>query len=360
MADGSKPLIVVTGAAGDVGEAVIRAHDGAYDIVGMDEAGKTASVPMIEIDLTDDSSVVHALATFRERHGSHIASVIHLAGYFDFTGKDNPLYHQLNVEGTRRLIEGLQLFDVEQFVYSGTMLAHEAVRPGEHLDETRRLDPQWAYPESKVAAEDVVRERHGWIPYVLLHLAGLYGERTVVPTLAHQIARIWNGDLESHVYAGRLDAGQSMVHKADVADAFRRTVDRRASLPAASTILIGEPDPMGYAALQDRLGELIHGEEWTTIRVPATVAAAGVWVEEKVLPHLPEAVGGGHEPFIRPFMAMEASDHYALDIGRARDLLGWSPDHRLADELPAIIDGLKRDPEGWSKANKIEPPLERR
>ena len=33
-------------------------------------------------------------------------------------------------------------------------------------------------------------------------------------------------------------------------------------------ILIGEPDAIGYDALQDKLGELIHGvDDWPTLRV---------------------------------------------------------------------------------------------
>ena len=32
-------------------------------------------------------------------HGSRIASVVHLAAYFDFTGEDNPLYQSVNVDG---------------------------------------------------------------------------------------------------------------------------------------------------------------------------------------------------------------------------------------------------------------------
>src|SRR5690606_14871013 len=134
---------------------------------------------------------------------------------------DNPLYHSLNVEGTRRLLERLQRFHVEQFVYSGTMLVHEAVKPGERIDESRRLDPTWAYPKSKAEAEKVIEQRHGAIPYVLLRLAGVYDDETLAPTLAHQVARIYERDLESHVYPGDLDTGQSMLHLEDLASAFR-------------------------------------------------------------------------------------------------------------------------------------------
>ena len=353
MADQDKPVILITGVSGEVGEAIVQALGDAYAVVGMDQAGKTTSVPIIPVDLTNDSSVGHAFDVLREQHGGLIASVIHLAGYFDFTGDDNPLYHSLNVEGTRRLMHALKPFRVQQIIYAGTMLVHAAVKPGEHFDEERRLDPQWIYPRSKVEAESVIRAEHGVVPYVLFHLAGLYSDKTVVPTLAHQIVRIYERDVESHVYPGNRDTGQAMVHHDDMADAFRRAVERRAQLPPETVILIGEPDPIGYAAMQDRLGELLHGEEWPTLRVPQVAAAAGAWVEEKVLPHLPKSLGGGKEPFVRPFMAWQGSDHYALDIGRARTLLGWTPNHQLPATLPTIVERLKRDPKAWYKANKI-------
>lgn len=45
-----------------------------------------------------------------------------------------------------------------------------------------------------------------------------------------------------------------------------------------------------------------------------------------------EALGGA-KTFIRPFRAMEGSDHYALDVTRAPNLLGWSPTYRWIDPL---------------------------
>jgi nucleoside-diphosphate-sugar epimerase len=82
------------------------------------------------------------------------------------------------------------------------MLVHAPGQPGQPIDETQPLDPGWAYPKSKAAAEEVIRAEHGDIPCVLLHLAGLYDEQTSVPTLANQIARIYERDLQSHLYSG--------------------------------------------------------------------------------------------------------------------------------------------------------------
>jgi len=48
--------------------------------------------------------------------------------------------------------------------------------------------------------------------------------------------------------------------------------------------------------------------------------------------------------------------HYALDISRAGELIGWQPKHDLKNTLPKIIAELKRDPIAWYKANGMNPP----
>ena len=117
-----------------------------------------------------------------------------------FTGEENSLYTTVNVEGTRRLLRSLQSFEVEQFVYASTMLVHAPCRPGEHIDESQPIAPAWAYPKSKAAAEAVIEAEHGHIPYVILRLAGVYDEKSLVPTLAQQIARIHGREFQSYFY----------------------------------------------------------------------------------------------------------------------------------------------------------------
>src|SRR5690606_10294370 len=99
------------------------------------------------------------------------------------------------------------------------------------------LGPRWAYPKSKLATEEVLRAECGAMPYVILRLAGLYDEGTAVPTLAHQITRIYERDIQSHLFPGNPAAGQAMLHRDDMTDAFRRTIDRRAALDEHEIIL---------------------------------------------------------------------------------------------------------------------------
>jgi nucleoside-diphosphate-sugar epimerase len=357
MAKGSKPIVLITGAAGNIGRTLAANLAGEYAVVGLDQPGRSADFPLLTADFGDERSLNWAIAEFRRRFGGRIASVLHLVAYFDFTGKENELYRSVNVDGTRHLLRALRACEVEQFVYASTMLVHESGRPGEPIDEETAIAPGWAYPRSKAAAEEIIRTEHGRIPFVLLRLAGLYDEWTSVPTLAHQIARIYERDFQSFFYAGPTDTGQSVLHREDMVDAFRRTVDRRRDIPSGTALLIGEPHALGYDTLQNELGHLIHGaRSWPTRRLPMAAAAAGAWAQDVLEPVVPDAFDRGEKPFIKPFMVALADDHYELDISRARHVLGWEPSHRLKDELPKMVRALKTDPVRWFRSNGITPP----
>ena len=353
----SKPVVVITGATGNLGSSIAAALTGQYSVVGIDRSAKQADFPVFEADFTSDASVEYALHRLGDAVGHRIASVIHLVAYFDFTGNESPLYHAVNVEGTRRLLRGLQSFEVEQFVYASTMLVHAPCRPGERIDETHPLGPRWAYPSSKLAAEDMIRAERGQIPCAILRLAGVYDERSTVPTMAQQMARIYEREFESLIYSGSPLVGQAMLHREDLLDAVTRTLERRKSLPADCAMLIGEADAIGYDALQDEIGYVLHGQkDWPTIRLPKAIAVAGSWAQEKLEPIIPDAIDEGELPFIRPYMVALADDHYALDTGKARRLLGWEPRHRLKDQLAGLARSLKTDPSGWYARHGIVPP----
>ena len=51
-----------------------------------------------------------------------------------------------------------------------------------------------------------------------------------------------------------------------------------------------------------------------------------------------------------------ADDHYALDVSRARTMLGWRPRRALRDTLPRIVEALKSDPLEFYRENTLEPP----
>lgn len=76
--------------------------------------------------------------------------MVHLAAYYDFFGTPSPKYDEITVQGTARLLRQLraQDFQVEQSVFSSTMVVHRPGEPGEFITEEWPIEPTWAYPES--------------------------------------------------------------------------------------------------------------------------------------------------------------------------------------------------------------------
>jgi nucleoside-diphosphate-sugar epimerase len=348
----TKPLVLVTGSAGYIGTALVRALASEYRVVGLDREPGPRSfthADFVACDLTNDDSVRNALETVLRRHGQRVASCVHLAAHYDFSGEPSPLYQRLTVDGTRRLLRGLQSFDVEQFIFSST---HIVMKPAEDeaevITESSPIDPAWDYPRSKLEAEKVIREERGPIPAVILRVAGVYDVDTRVVPIAQQMRRIYERQFESYFFPGDATRGQAFVHLDDLIACIRLTSARRHQLGPYEVFLVAEPDVMSYAELQDRLGELIHGKEWPTIRVPKPMAKAGAWVQDKL--------AGDDEAFIKPWMIDLADDHYPIAIGHARRTLGWNPQHRLRTTLPQMVARLKRDPGGWYRVNKMKAP----
>lgn len=346
-----KDVVLITGASGFIGSAIIRELAGKYTLVGLDRAGPPPPAPAqsVEFDLGNDESVRSAFEAVRSQFGSRIASVIHLAAYYDITGDPNPLYDKITVQGTRRLIEALKDFEVEQFAYASTMLVHQPkATTDERIDEESPIGPTWAYPESKVQTEELLRQLHGDIPVVFMRFAGVYDDMGHSVFLAEQIAGIYEHRVKAHLYPGMLCAAQSSLHLDDLTAAVAKLIEHRKKLPPELPLLFGEPDALGYDEIQDIVHRAIHGEDWTTIQIPKPVAKIGAWLQEEVL---------GGKSFVEPWMIDEADSHYIVDVSRAQSLLDWQPRRSLRETLPKIIEGLKNDPVGWYEANKLNPAV---
>ncbi len=352
-----RDLIIVTGSSGLIGGSVVERLAERYRIARFARHPEPdAPGDGYEVDLTDEDSIGAGLDAVAGDHGPRIASVIHLAAYYDFSGEPSPLYREVTVDGTRRLLHALREadLDVEQFLFSSSMLVHAPKAADEPIDEEDRLDPRWDYPRSKARTEELIRDKRSAIPAVLARISGVYDDWCHSIPLARQIQRIFERDLHGYLFPGDPDNGQAFMHVADLVDAVERIVERRADLPAECTLLLGEEETMSYGELQDRIGQLIHGRDWPTLRIPAPVAKAGAWLEG-ALP--------GADPFIKPWMIEFADDHYDLDLARAREQLGWAPRRRLGETLPTIIEHLLADPERWYAENDLDPsgiPQERR
>ena len=345
------PNIIVTGSSGLIGNALIGHIGSHYREFAFDREGPphppSSTEHVIDCDVSSEESLHEALAKVRELGGGRIASVVHLAAYYDFAGEPSPLYEEITVRGTERLLRGLREFEVGQFIFSSTMLVHAPCEPGQRIDEDWPLEPKWDYPKSKVETEQLILAGRGTMPVVLLRIAGVYDDDCHSIPIANQIARIYRRQLIGHVYPGDTVRGQAFVHLDDLVEALAQTLERRGQLPPETVLLIGEEETVAYGELQQAIARLLHGEGWETRQIPKALAKAGAWLQD-ALP--------GDEPFIKPWMIDLADDHYALDISRARNLLSWQPRRTLSATLPEMIRRLKDDPKSWFEKNKLPAP----
>jgi nucleoside-diphosphate-sugar epimerase len=352
-----RETILITGSSGLIGRKLVEQFAPDYNVVAFDIV-EPKQLPdgatFVKLDLSSQESVDTAMKQARATTpGGRIASVLHLAAYYDFAGEPSDKYEQITVRGTERLIRALRRpgsFTVEQLVFSSTMLVHAPCKIGERIDEDWPIQPKWDYPKSKVETEELLRRERGSIPIVLLRIAGVYDDECHSIPLSNQIKRIHEGQMTAKVFPGDTATGQAMVHLDDLIDAFVRTVERRERLPQETVLLIGEPETVSYDELQRRFSNLIHGEEWETKQIPKAIAKTGAWIQDKM--------PSGEESFIKPWMIDLADDHYELDIARARELLGWEPEHSLHETLPTMIERMRENPGRWYKQHNLEPPKE--
>jgi nucleoside-diphosphate-sugar epimerase len=329
-----------------IGSALIHKLAEKYHVVGFDQDGHP--FPPIEaecvcVDLTSDDRMDFAFKRIRYAYGNKIASVVHLAAYYDFLGEPSDLYDKVTVKGTERMLKYLQDFEVEQFIFSSSMLVYKPSSPGVLIKEESPLEPKWDYPKSKVTTEKVMHEKRGKIPVVMMRIAGVYSEEGSSIPITNQLQRIYEKQISARLYPANTAHGSTFVHRDDLLDAIVLTIDKRKDLQAEEVINIGDDETLTYQELQDIISKAISGKKSPIIHIPKWFAKAGAFMQNLF-----------GKAFIKPWMIDLADDHFEMDSSKAKKLLGWKPKHGLRDTLPKMVEKLKDDPKAFYKVNKLE------
>ncbi|MGE0646090.1 MAG: hopanoid-associated sugar epimerase [Nitrospira sp.] len=207
---------LVTGATGFVGAAVVRALlNSGVDVRVIARPGSDPSnlrsiqVEQVLGDLRDKTSLREALAGCRHLY--------HIAAHYALWARDPSIFYDINVAGTRNLLEAAREVGIERTVYCSTIGAI-GLPPGGGLgtEETPVSLEQMAghYKRSKYLAEQEVHKlATEGLPVVIVNPSAPVGERDVKPTPTGQIiVDFMKGRMPAYI-----ETGMNIIDVDDVA-----------------------------------------------------------------------------------------------------------------------------------------------
>jgi UDP-glucuronate 4-epimerase len=231
----SKPPILVTGAAGLIGNKVRQILEERGDtVIAIDRiAGSGGFGPVTECDLGD----VHRL---HELSRDGIEGVIHCGAHSGpMVARDNPFSMvQVNIVGTANVLEVARVHGARRFVYCSSTSAYGPTPRGP-VPEDVPMHPSSVYGASKVAGEQLVAayasqyELNG----TSLRLSWVYGPRRITDCMIRTMIADAQAGRPTRAPFGR-DFPRQYIHVEDAAGALVTAFDKP-SLPRRSYTVTG-------------------------------------------------------------------------------------------------------------------------
>jgi dihydroflavonol-4-reductase len=320
--------IAVTGAAGFIGSAVVRAllARGAHVVALIEPGGDDRNlegldVERITLDVRDAEGVVRACADVR--------FIFHLAALYRFWAKRSQDFYDVNVGGVLNVLEAARRGACEHVVYTSTVgvLGLDGAAHGEPADETSYADVAHLfglYKRTKYVAEhEVLRAAAQGAPVSLVLPTFPLGPGDTRPTPTGKLVlEFLNGRVPAFV-----DTTLNVVHVDDLATGHLLALERGAV--GRSYIIGGENLAMGsFLAAQ---------AQYTKLRAPNLQVPRAVALGVGALSQVVEGRLLRREPNVALEAARMSTTNMMFDDRRARNELGHSP--RPASE--ALIDSAR-------------------
>ncbi|MEV4565304.1 NAD-dependent epimerase/dehydratase family protein [Nonomuraea sp. NPDC049419] len=316
--------VVVVGATGNVGTSVVRALAADDDVTSI--VGVARRLPGWRAERTEWHQADVATADLT-RVFDGADAVVHLAWLFQPT-RDPAITWRANVLGSMRVFRAAAEAGVPALVHASSVGAYS---PG---PKDRPVDESWpthgwpgaAYGREKAYVErvlDVFEHDHPNIRVVRMR-PGFIFQRAA----ATEQRRLFGGPLVPRrmIKAGRVPfvpdipgLRLQVLHAEDAAQAYRLAVTR----PVDGAFNLAAEPVLDPGDLAELLGT-------RTVRVPPKLAMAAVSAAWNL--RLVPASPGLLEMALRiPLMRTD----------RARDVLGWTPEHSSYEAMQALFEGLR-------------------
>ena len=352
------PSVIVTGASGFIGRHVVSALLDDHRVYALARRPRReVDLPAhphlrwILVDVADAARVGRALAPLQAEPEHRL--LVHLAGHYDFTGRDHPEYRRTNVEGTRIMLRWAHRLGVGRFLLASSVAACRFPAPGERVGPDTPADADHPYAASKREAEALTDAAP--LPTVIVRLAAVFSDWCEYAPL-YTLLEMWRRPGRR----GRLLAGDGRfaipyLHVEDVVDLVRQVLARGGDLPRHARYVAAPPAATSHREIFLRVRELVSLRPERPLSVPPALARAALVVAERA----GELVG--RPPFLRPWMLDYLGRRLETDPSRTRRELGWTatPRRFLLRRLPLLLEMARSDPWQWHRRNTAAMKRER-
>ncbi len=306
--------VLVTGASGFIGSAIVRAFlNAGFKVRALvrrtSPRANLAGLPVeiAEGSLSDKASIARALKDARY--------LVHAAADYRLWTRNPADLMAANVTGTINVMEEALKSSVEKIVYTSSVCTLAHASPDAVADETLTLDASNAfnpYKRSKVLAEEAVRElsAKAGLRAVIVNPSAPVGPRDIKPTPTGRIiVECASGRMPAYV-----DTGLNLAHVDDIAEGHLLAL-RRGRI-GERYILGGQNIP-----IRDLLTEIARqaGRRPPLARLPIA-AVYPFAVASELFAHLT-----GKEPFATRDSLKMAREYMFFDDSKARRELGYAP-----------------------------------
>ena len=315
MTDGdlASDPVLVTGASGFIGSAVVRALvDDGREVRALVEPGRDdAALEALPVErFTGDVRDPEVL----DKAVAGVSTVFHLAAVYRFWAAYPGLFYDVNIGGTLNVIRAMEHAGCGRLVYTSTVGTIGTAHGGRLASEDTlvRFEHLFGhYKRSKYLAEhEVLRAGARGLPVVLVHPTFPVGEGDSAPTpTGRTIVEFLNGRIPAYV-----DTALNVVHVDDVARGHVLAEAR--GRPGRSYVLGGEN--MSLRQLLAVLAD-VCGLDAPRVRLSAgavlPIVRTAEWLQAKVL---------RQEPVLPSEPVRMATTRMEYDDGRARGELGYT------------------------------------
>lgn len=239
-------------------------------------------------------------------------ALMHVAAVYRTAGHPDSYYREINVEGTRKLLEAALEAGVRRFVHTSTVGVHGDVSHPP-ADENAPLAPSDIYQETKAEAEAMAREfgKTHPIEVAIVRPGAIYGPgETRLLKVFRSIAR------GRYAVVGSGKPHYHLVYIDDLVDGFLLALDRPEA--AGETFIIAGPRAISQNDLAREVAQATGGSIWP-LHLPAwPIQRLGDVVEAICIPL-------GIEPPIHRRRVDFWVKNRSFSIEKARRVLGYDP-----------------------------------